>query len=57
MLQTFIKGRFIGGCNDAPFSGGGTVPNLDNGKIKKLLGEGFKSASPIDYNGAWLKEV
>merc|ERR1719276_656103 len=35
--QVFVKGRFIGGCNDGPFTGAGTVPNIGNGVIKKLL--------------------
>ena len=50
-----MKARFIGGCNDAPFPGGGAVPNLYNGVIGKLLTCDF--ADPIDYEGEWTAVV
>jgi|Transcript_22442 glutaredoxin 3 len=33
--QTFVKGNFIGGCNDGGM--GGTLPLLKSGKIAELL--------------------
>lgn len=33
--QVFVKGQFIGGCNDGGL--GGVLPLLANGTIKKML--------------------
>mmetsp|Transcript_56347 Transcript_56347/g.127166 ORF Transcript_56347/g.127166 Transcript_56347/m.127166 type:complete len:97 (-) Transcript_56347:138-428(-) len=33
--KVFVKGNFIGGCNDGGI--GGTLPLLANGKIKELM--------------------
>lgn len=33
--QVFVKGQFIGGCNDGGM--GGTLPLLANGTIKQLM--------------------
>lgn len=49
--QVFVKARFLGGCNDGPFPGAGTMPNLRNGTISELLALDF--ADPIDYTGEW----
>mmetsp|Transcript_9578 Transcript_9578/g.19281 ORF Transcript_9578/g.19281 Transcript_9578/m.19281 type:complete len:97 (-) Transcript_9578:135-425(-) len=35
--KVFVKGNFIGGCNDGGM--GGTLPLLQNGKIKELMGK------------------
>merc|ERR1711920_919633 len=35
--KVFVKGNFIGGCNDGGM--GGTLPLLANGKIKELMGK------------------
>mmetsp|Transcript_69431 Transcript_69431/g.111933 ORF Transcript_69431/g.111933 Transcript_69431/m.111933 type:complete len:96 (+) Transcript_69431:72-359(+) len=34
--KAFVKGQFIGGCNDGGL--GGVLPSLANGKIKELMG-------------------
>eukprot|EP00403_Amphidinium_massartii_P049201 CAMPEP_0178460056 /NCGR_PEP_ID=MMETSP0689_2-20121128/48474_1 /TAXON_ID=160604 /ORGANISM="Amphidinium massartii, Strain CS-259" /LENGTH=96 /DNA_ID=CAMNT_0020086603 /DNA_START=96 /DNA_END=386 /DNA_ORIENTATION=- len=34
--KVFVKQQFIGGCNDGGM--GGTLPLLQNGKIKELMG-------------------
>eukprot|EP00668_Euglena_longa_P019208 GGOE01023921.1.p2 GENE.GGOE01023921.1~~GGOE01023921.1.p2 ORF type:complete len:149 (-),score=44.35 GGOE01023921.1:547-957(-) len=36
--QVFVKGTFIGGCNDGGL--GGTLPLLRNGKLKAMMAEG-----------------
>ena len=33
--QVFVKGQFIGGCNDGGL--GGTVPLLKSGKLQEML--------------------
>ncbi|KAJ8613595.1 hypothetical protein CTAYLR_006128 [Chrysophaeum taylorii] len=33
--QVFVKGQFVGGCNDGGM--GGTLPLLRNGKIQEML--------------------
>eukprot|EP00414_Alexandrium_minutum_P005784 CAMPEP_0113820442 /NCGR_PEP_ID=MMETSP0328-20130328/1243_1 /TAXON_ID=39455 /ORGANISM="Alexandrium minutum" /LENGTH=117 /DNA_ID=CAMNT_0000788379 /DNA_START=59 /DNA_END=412 /DNA_ORIENTATION=- /assembly_acc=CAM_ASM_000350 len=35
--KVFVKGNFVGGCNDGGM--GGTIPLLENGKIKELMSE------------------
>lgn len=34
--KVFVKGNFVGGCNDGGM--GGVLPLLENGKIKELMG-------------------
>ena len=48
-----MKGRFVGGCNDGPFAGAGTLPNLKNGTFDKLT----KLETKVDYKGAWVKAL
>mmetsp|Transcript_43071 Transcript_43071/g.52236 ORF Transcript_43071/g.52236 Transcript_43071/m.52236 type:complete len:105 (+) Transcript_43071:68-382(+) len=33
----FVKGKFIGGCNDGPESWMGIIPNVNNGEIAKMI--------------------
>ena len=54
-MQVFVKARFLGGCNDGPFLGAGTIPNLQNGTISELLTLDF--ADPIDYTGVWTASM
>mmetsp|Transcript_119153 Transcript_119153/g.371199 ORF Transcript_119153/g.371199 Transcript_119153/m.371199 type:complete len:161 (+) Transcript_119153:391-873(+) len=35
--KVFVKGKFVGGCNDGGM--GGTLPLLQSGKIKELMSE------------------
>eukprot|EP00747_Dinoflagellata_sp_TGD_P000097 gnl/TRDRNA2_/TRDRNA2_100121_c0_seq1.p1 gnl/TRDRNA2_/TRDRNA2_100121_c0~~gnl/TRDRNA2_/TRDRNA2_100121_c0_seq1.p1 ORF type:complete len:148 (+),score=33.90 gnl/TRDRNA2_/TRDRNA2_100121_c0_seq1:201-644(+) len=35
--KVFVKGQFVGGCNDGGL--GGVLPLLSNGKIKELMGK------------------
>mmetsp|Transcript_39627 Transcript_39627/g.91989 ORF Transcript_39627/g.91989 Transcript_39627/m.91989 type:complete len:99 (+) Transcript_39627:80-376(+) len=35
--KVFVKGNFVGGCNDGGM--GGTLPLLKSGKIKELMGK------------------
>lgn len=34
----FVKGKFVGGCNDGPEPWMGALPLLNSGKIEEMLG-------------------
>ena len=35
----FVKGKFVGGCNDGPESWMGALPLLNSGKLEEMLKE------------------
>ena len=57
-VQVFVKGRFVGGCNDAPFAGGGAVPQIYNGNLHWMRRNlDFPADGSVQYGGQWIKEV
>lgn len=44
--SVWVKGQYVGGCNDGPEDWMGVVPMLNSGKMEELLGHGPSVGTP-----------